>query len=469
MGLHRLDFFSNSPKNFIFQNASNKTNLGGVLTLIYIIFFLGIVVYYTFDYILKEKNSIEYSYYEELLNNKEESKRNNDENYNKHLDFIFQPIQKRKKHSYLEKYIILINATNNQTIPIDSTIYARISDIKIFLAIDEDYYDDDFNKYTYYLNTYYHGDVLDHQNESTPLHKINARYIYNKIQINAKNPIISNYNWKIIKYRPDKGFKNLWKKLIYKENEESLTIHGITLNSMDSIFSNDLISDDSEYIYPVNETNFRILGAIQYNIDFSSYDEYKRTKKDPFDSVSNACSLSLALYNIFSFLFITLYSNNFDNYKITEKILYNTKTIKFQNKSRTNSIELRQGHKKTESLLSHSSSEDNVMVINGEKSEKFGEENISQDNDEESMQLPKLKFYEYIFNNVYSKCCKMNNQKIISKCNEIISKYYSIEHILYNQIKLENLFKDYRWNDPALNNYENNELIIDLKNLISLY
>ena len=40
MGLHRLDFFSNSPKNFIFQNASNKTNLGGVLTLIYIIFFL---------------------------------------------------------------------------------------------------------------------------------------------------------------------------------------------------------------------------------------------------------------------------------------------------------------------------------------------------------------------------------------------------------------------------------------------
>ena len=110
---------------------------------------------------------------------------------------------------------------------------------------------------------------------------------------------------------------------------------------MDSIFSNDLISDDSEYT--VNETNFRILGAIQYNIDFSSYDEYKRTEKDIFDSLSNACSLSLTLYNILSFFFVTFYSNNFDNYKITEKILYNTKTINFKNKKRTNSIELRIG------------------------------------------------------------------------------------------------------------------------------
>ena len=40
--------------------------------------------------------------------------------------------------------------------------------------------------------------------------------------------------------------------------------------------------------------------------------------------------------------------------------------------------------------------------------------------------------------------------------------------MIYNLIKLENLFTDYRWNNPALNNYENNELIIELKNLISL-
>ena len=467
MGLHRLDFFSNSPKNFIFHNTSNKTNLGGVLTLIYIILFIGIIVYYYIEYKLKEDYSVEYSYYEEVLDNEQISNRYNDEKYNEYLDFIFRPMRKGKKRSYLYQRIILINITTNQTIPVDNIIYARISDIKMYLAIDENYYDDDyFNKYDFYLETFYQGYVLDHQNESIPLHKINNKYIYNQILINPKNPILSTFNWKIIKYRPDKGFKNLWKKLKDGENEESLTINGVTQNSKDSIFLNNLISNDSEYIYPVNETNYRILGGIQYDIDVSSSDEYRRTKKDPFDSVSNACSLILALYNFFSFLFVSSYSNNFDNYKITEKILFNTKTIKFQNKSRSNSIELRQDYKKDDSLLPHNS-EDNIMIINDEKTEKYEKENISQDNEEDYIQLPKLKFYEYIFNNVYSKCCKMNNQNIISKCNEIISKYYSIEHILYNQLKLENLFKDYRWNDPALNNYENNELIIDLKNLIS--
>ena len=469
MGLHRLDFFSNSPKNFIFQNTSNKTNLGGVLTLIYIILFIGIIVYYIIDYILKDDYSVEYSYNEEVLDNKEQSERINDEKYNKYLDFIFRPMMKRKKRSYLYDKIILINTTNNQTIPIETTIYARITDINIALAIDEDYYDDDyFNKYDFYLETFYQGYVLDHQNESIPLHKINNKYIYNQNNLYPKNPIFSFLNWKIIKYRPDKGFKNLWKKLKYREKDENLTIYGITLNSRNSIFFRDLISNDSDYIETINGTNYRILGMIQYDIDVSCSDEYKRTKKDLFDSVSNACSLILALYNFLSFLFVSFYSNNFDNYKITEKILFNTKTIKFQNKSRSNSIELRQDYKKDGSLLPHNS-EDNIMIINDEKTEKYEKENISQDNEEDYIKLPKLKFYEYIFNNVYSKCCKMNNQKIISKCNEIISKYYSIEHILYNQIKLENLFKDYRWNDPALNNYENNELIIDLKNLISLY
>ena len=468
MILHRLDFFSNSPKNFIFQNTSNKTNLGGVLTLIYIILFIGIIAYYIIDYKLKEDYSVEYSYYEEVLDNEQISKRYNDEKYNQYLDFLFLSLMVEYGDFYFEESIILINSTNNQTIPRGTTIYSRISDIKIILAIDEDNYDDDFKKNKYYFETFYRGYVLDHQNESTPLHKINDKLIHNEIRINLKNPVIWRFDWKNIRYRPDKGFKNLWKKLKDGEDEESLTINGVTRNSMDSFYSKNLISNDSEYIYPVNKTNFRILGAIQYKIDVSRYDEYRRTKKDPFDSVSNACSLILALYNFFSFLFVSFYSNNFDNYKITEKILFNTKTIKFQNKSRSNSIELRQDYKKDGSLLPHNS-EDNIMIINDEKTEKYEKENISQDNEEDYIQLPKLKFYEYIFNNVYSKCCKMNNQKIISKCNEIISKYYSIEHILYNQLKLENLFKDYRWNDPALNNYENNELIIDLKNLISLY
>ena len=58
---------------------------------------------------------------------------------------------------------------------------------------------------------------------------------------------------------------------------------------------------------------------------------------------------------------------------------------------------------------------------------------------------------------------KNYRQEIISKCNKL-------ENILYNQIKMENLMIDYKWNNPDLNKLDNNEfifIIIQLKNLIS--
>ena len=78
--------------------------------------------------------------------------------------------------------------------------------------------------------------------------------------------------------------------------------------------------------------------------------------------------------------------------------------------------------------------------------------------------LPKLHFYDFLFNNFYSKkCCAGSKQELISTCNEIVSKYNSIDYILYNQIKLENLLKDYKWNNPKLNDIQNNKLMTDLK------
>ena len=41
-----------------------------------------------------------------------------------------------------------------------------------------------------------------------------------------------------------------------------------------------------------------------------------------------------------------------------------------------------------------------------------------------------------------------------------------MDFIIYNQMKLENLFKDYKWNNPELNTIENNKMIVDLKLLI---
>ena len=50
------------------------------------------------------------------------------------------------------------------------------------------------------------------------------------------------------------------------------------------------------------------------------------------------------------------------------------------------------------------------------------------------------------------------------RTNEITSKYLSVDYLLYNQIKLENLFKDYKWNNPLLNTFRNNQLLMNLNN-----
>ena len=57
------------------------------------------------------------------------------------------------------------------------------------------------------------------------------------------------------------------------------------------------------------------------------------------------------------------------------------------------------------------------------------------------------------------------NLELISNCNKILLKYMSIESILYNQLMLENLLEDYKWNNPHLNNISNNILINKIQNI----
>ena len=51
-------------------------------------------------------------------------------------------------------------------------------------------------------------------------------------------------------------------------------------------------------------------------------------------------------------------------------------------------------------------------------------------------------------------------------CNQIVYKYGSIDFIIKNQILVENIIKDYKWNNPKLNDVENNNLFIQLKSYL---
>ena len=52
---------------------------------------------------------------------------------------------------------------------------------------------------------------------------------------------------------------------------------------------------------------------------------------------------------------------------------------------------------------------------------------------------------------------------MINICNEIVAKYLSVENIIYNQIMMEKLWEDYKWNDPIHNKIIDNDFTLNLK------
>ena len=463
--LSKLDLLSNTPKNFIFQKSSNKTIFGGFLSFIYILIVICLSFYYIVLFCQEKKYSIEYAHYEGFDNNENKI----EEKYNPYFNikFLFMIKKDNQYYEYEDPHFALINGTNNQTIPTNITLNLRFSDINIFIALEKPWeIEDDTCKY--YLLLIYNGFILEHQ-KTPPLHQVDEdNLFYNLVPIEYKHPMIFYDTKKIVKYKADLGLNKLWNKTFLKKSEESLKIIGLINNEIHSFLLKDLIDD--EEVLNINETEYTPMGAYSVRFDNDIYDEYSRTKKQIGETVAKIYSLSLSLYSILTFLLTFFYSSSFNNTKIIEKILNNSRKVAFKDKRDDDSTGLNNNADKTNSLLPANNNEENIISINDEKTVKLDDKNEQSFNNKhyEEIKLPKFRFYEYLYHNIYSGCCEINRQKIISKCNEIIANYYSIEYIIYNQIKLENLFKDYKWNDPELNCYENNNLIIDLKNLISL-
>ena len=179
----------------------------------------------------------------------------------------------------------------------------------------------------------------------------------------------------------------------------------------------------------------------------------------------------MTIFNGLCFYLVNYFSNNIDNYKIMEKILYNS-DLKPEKKE-INNKEINAPNydlNKSENLIDNSKGDKNLLSINDEMVYENNQELINKDFIEDKENFPKLTFFDFLFNEIYNgRCGKVEIRKLIQKCNEIVSKYYSIECVIYNLIKLENLLKDYRWNNPELNNFDNNESILELKNLISSF
>ena len=470
--MERLDFlFSQSPNAFIFQNEANKTKFGGFLFVIYIIISLLIFSFYLYNYITNNKYSVDYSL---SFRTDEEGKFMIGDIYlNPVINISFQLFDNNL--TTLNSKFILFNGNeffgrnNLKIIKRDSNIKGRVSDIIIGIA--------------YECNN--SSCIIEDNNQNLPLYHNMALMSYKGFKLDhedSNNPLKDNDNIVTFPFYNNKFTFTLldWENVIYNHNKNGIDLIRCLTKKHIGGFVDTFYTLEPELknnIYENNDgKNYKILSAIKFRLKYEQYIEYTRTRNNEIDLIGLVFSLSSSILAGLQFIF-NFYSKNFDNYKIIEKIL-SLNNIKLRNKiggnkkglnespftsknktSNDKNLELTQVDKSP--LVDDSNEEKNLSINDDDDSNNVG---VDTDKNKTQVELPKLGFLAYYINNI--SCCYKshnNNQEIINICNEIISKYYSIDYIIYNILKLENLFKDYKWNNPSLTNIENNEMFIKLK------
>jgi len=184
--MKKLDFLSNSPKTFIFQQSSNKTTFGGSLTIIYILVILIIAFVYIYNYASNDKYIISYINYEKVLTAKNLTELGLDKNpnYNPTLNFYFDLYYKLKNievHLPLSENFILVDMNTGNQLErgkdypykvgnLDIGVFYNCSDKNCSLKeYDELLYK---NHITFYFRKVHQIFNLDFQNKEEPINLI---------------------------------------------------------------------------------------------------------------------------------------------------------------------------------------------------------------------------------------------------------------------------------------------------------
>ena len=475
--MHGFDFISDSPRTLIFQKSSNKTNLGGILTFIYLIIVILIVGAYILDYYLNEK--YEYSYfYKDISGNKTERERikktDNDKNpvvnfTIKLEDYYGNPLDK-EKFLFIDNYGVSILAENVNSL----NIRRKVDSFNVLLYKECE--DEKFNfteeeiKKDRIMHISYDSQIVDHDNDNKPI-KNETIHRYLKLNIQNDKILACSADWEIYSYEDVKGVEKIFDYL--SGNKLNFTFGNLEAIKcyMDNSFTGTIKREKKG-----TTQYYKLISSFELKNELYGINIYKRKKKSLMDYAANIASLCATIYSIMSKAFGFIYSRNFDTYKIVENIL-----SKGSKARKIKEIELSDNVKNgTNSLDSDLNNnfigKDNEIKdfnndFNDNDTDNFIEnEEISRnnENDNVSVKLPKLRMYDFFFNNVYSpKCCAtLKKQKLLSSCENVLFKYFSVENILYNQIIFENLMKDYKWNNLKLKSIQKNDLIIEIKKYI---
>ena len=464
-----LDFLCDSPKLFIFDKEANKTNFGGVLFLIYIIIMVLISIMYIISYSKNDKYNFEgftfQNHTKGELTQKDLKQYDEDDELNPYLTLTITflsdefSIYDFKDKKYLdEKYIEREIDGNTSVYKIRHKVNDFDFDIYYQCGVDPNC--SSFKGYFFYgeINFEYPEYKINHFGKIPVQMTKNNSIIYHNNLLFSDNIGIEymTFEWETIKYKDQKSMLDL-----FTDRKKEYTFGHVKYGEPVKKF----FSLDNYKIEDIGERGYLLLmSKISIKNNYQEYLYYKREKVEVLDVIANIGALFPTL-KFFFLLVFSFYSKNFDNYKIIAKILSSPKKqiqVIELSKTFTKSLTMKNDIPKNDlnNSLINEISNNNKLI--SEDSFKYIKENNNVD--DSSFTLKKLSFYDFFFNNIYCKCCKkIKNQEIINNVNNIIYKYLSIDSLLYNQIKLENLFIDYKWNNPLLNKIGNNYLIIKLK------
>ena len=313
---------------------------------------------------------------------------------------------------------------------------------------------------SYHLLFLYRGYSIDHQNPEKPIQLLpKNRYLFEDFEF-LENSNIIYVKWKAIQYEEKRGvFLSIYDKIIGRNS----TFYGIDMDTFKTLTDDNHMQNlpnDYWKIKDQNGNHFILLLYLENYLDYNC-DKYTRKAKSFLDALTNIFALGSTVLHFFGLALSVLFSTNFDNYKIIENILKKNYRINI-NKSKEgkdiSKIEL-----KTDLIgnLNNESEEQNINTQDNKNEEREdGEKNISS----QDIDIPELKFYDFLFHKLYFKCFGPSSKhSLINSCNDIVSTNITIEKLIYNQIKLDYLWKDYKWNNPQYEINERDDFILKLK------
>ena len=206
--MYHLDFFSESPKTFIFQKEANTTKFGGFLFIIYIIIMSFISIAYILDYSYNDKYIVEYTKH---LNSSFTGK-NRIYNFYPDLNvsFKFNLLTNDYQKVFDEEFKLMYNF-----VPINQGefINGKLSNffLQIYYDCPDEKCDPRYKSKFYYLSIEYDGFELYHQNDTDPPLQMNKdkHFIY-RVGFNFDNPSSIYLDWETVKYREENGVPKIF-------------------------------------------------------------------------------------------------------------------------------------------------------------------------------------------------------------------------------------------------------------------